>query len=244
MQTRSLGIALFCIFLQSVALADIIKKKNGQVVVGEIKGRIVLRGPVADRKGGKNRRSFTFYSVIRNEHITSIDENGVHSGANGGYLLVSASHPTHAPTDVIVFQALSSSILAAEGFSVLPLPEGGTLVMVPLRLRSSKELPATLAVDLGKFEQSDALRIIKDFQGAESAEIAKIVLDDAAALTEKHKNSHDDGLNLTGALMGELRFEGGKGQVLPRIEVVTSNGATMIPVDQIIAFRGGRKRVP
>jgi len=73
---------LICAFPCSLVFAAKIKKRDGQVVVGTIKGLIVTKGNDA------TTNSVT-YSVVKGGDIESIDENGVHlrAGSKSLYLL-------------------------------------------------------------------------------------------------------------------------------------------------------------
>jgi hypothetical protein len=73
--TRMLLALLIILFIASQALAATVKKKNGQLVRGEITGRIVQKGKT-EKIESRYKYSIVF-NVIEGKGIDTIDERGV-----------------------------------------------------------------------------------------------------------------------------------------------------------------------
>jgi hypothetical protein len=73
--TRLLSALLIILFIASQALAATVKKKNGQLVKGEITGRIVQKGKT--EKIESRYKYSDVFNVIEGKGIDTIDERGV-----------------------------------------------------------------------------------------------------------------------------------------------------------------------
>ena len=231
------------ILMQSLLLAATVKKKNGEVIVGEIKGRVVTKASVQTRKDGPSTSLGINYNLIDGKTIEAIDENGIRGVANTNYLVLAASHEKLPPADASIFGSLTNQSISDGSFSILPLHAGGTLVILPIR--SSVTAGAVdLSIDLGKFTEDDAIRITRDFQGEKSVAALKRAFEFQRTTSEAYKRLKSPALNWTDRIIGELRIEGGKGTIKPGIELETKKGTIVIPVSEIVAFRGRAKRPP
>lgn len=121
-----MGLALL-ILMASTVFAAKIKKKNGQVVEGEIKGTIVLKSIGQSRS--KEDPKVTVYSVqyalISGNEIDVIDEKGVHKTSNR-FAFFSVSQENTPPDDNEVIEIGVN--MPSGPFSFGYTKKGGTVV--------------------------------------------------------------------------------------------------------------------
>jgi len=237
---RVLCIVLVWVFMQSLLFAATVKKKNGQVINGEIKGKIILKGMVQSRKESLSTKYVVNYSLIGGEYIDAIDEDGIHGVRDGKYLLLIVNQENTPANDVKVFESLTSRLIASKEFSFLPLTENTLLVVAPVNT-SVKEGILEVSFDLGKFTRDDVIRIAQDFYGAKRMAVVKQAFEQERLLSEKYKTIGKPTLSWTDKLLGEVRIEGGKGRLIPAIELMTEKGVVTIPVNEIVEFKIDRK---
>jgi hypothetical protein len=120
---------VLCAICGHLLFAATIKKKNGQVVEGEIQGMIVQKGEVKESPGEKDpsiRQYTVTYYVVNGSDIASIDESGVRK-LSPTLAAIIVSQPGSAPRDA---DAVMSGVTMPGGAMFGATPAGGQVIRV------------------------------------------------------------------------------------------------------------------
>lgn len=121
-----LWLIMLCLFVATPLLAATIKKKDGQVLEGEIKGLLVVKSNLTV----PGDETTPIYYLMNGKDISVIDEEGVHlrEGSPGGSATVTASGVR--PTDEEVLATVTPTDKEVRGLTFLSLPNGGEVLLL------------------------------------------------------------------------------------------------------------------
>jgi hypothetical protein len=135
-RTQFIAALLVCLLAGSSALAARVKKKNGEVIEGQIKGTVVARkteGSFVKMEGGRESFSAT-YALIRGGDVQAIDEAGI--SILTGYCAVALAGKDAALDDVAVIRHTLRRPFGS--FLVLDTAKDGTKLMI-LTIKPDKD---------------------------------------------------------------------------------------------------------
>ncbi len=173
-----------------------IKKKNGQIVEGVLKGFIVKKGAVDTKKEGAVTKFSVGYDIVKGDDIELIDEEGIHLREHNLFVNLSVSTENLAPDDLAVlglfnkqleFQLKMNSNREDQIPAILAsqLPKGGTVIQMFGRLSKARVVADSVS---GFFVPNAAGgRFIQNIEVTTARGIIAIPVSEIAALTAPAK---------------------------------------------------------
>ena len=194
---------LLCALASVPVFATKIKKRDGQIVEGVIKGVIVQRETSKTNEG-----YFAKYYPLNGKDIDAVDEDGLHLTKGSPSIVYEVGPEKKLPADVEILQMAMTDINGDYPIGVRVNPDTGVTV---------------IHVGGGEFDvKSFFANSINDYT------VFKI------------KRGPDRAIS-PGQLLSTVRMEKGKMTgINPVLEVNTSQGAVVIPLNQIVDFKGNQ----
>ncbi|MFQ5602682.1 MAG: TonB family protein [bacterium] len=185
-------VILFCVSAVSFLFPGSIKKKNGQIVHGEIKSNVLLKGNIQKSQHGSVIEYTLSYIIINGEDIKAIDENGVHLGKSV-VLLVIVRKENQVPNDKKIVEAALREIrleeLKRKKTNFIKLKEDGSF-MVTTPVGVGKSLFSS------RFSEEDVIRITKHGYGDQAGQLVKYAFEQREKIKEKYDKQNAETLRL------------------------------------------------
>lgn len=225
---RIIALTLLCLLFPQTTFSAEIKKRNGQVIEGDIEGTLVQKGKGWQLKEGRNLEHAYSYMIVNGKGIESIDETGIRTSKDGMYLLWTISARNRALSDAEVFRLVKSH-LEKGGFD----PSGFNYSQL-----ANDTQHITIAYPAHKKDRGVVVAapiIIGAVGGDRGSLLAKKTIEIQAAIAERFNANSADAKALASwndKLIGELSG----GVIIPVIRLKTDKGIVTIPVAEIVAF--------
>lgn len=145
--------------------ASKVRKKNAEMIVGEIMGAIALKENRQERDGSKTEYIAGYYSA-NGRDIEMIGESGVLMDEGSSVVLLTASRKDHLPDDSEVFQAAMEEIMSGGRIdfpTFRSLPGGLNLIIAGMKLGkrglTNVKLLGEVQKEQSKWQITPAIRI-------------------------------------------------------------------------------------
>ncbi|HLG14319.1 MAG TPA: hypothetical protein VJH03_07435 [Blastocatellia bacterium] len=225
------SLLILALLVPGLALAGKVKKKNGQVIEGEIEGTLVQKGRGWQLKDGATVEHVNSYLFVgsKDYEIDSIDESGVSTSYNGWYLLLVVGSRSRMLSDAAVFRSFKSELeragLDPEAFSVRKLASGLIFAVLAYPAHKMDQSKLVVAPIIGGVAA-----------GTRGSLVAKKAVEIQGLMSGRFQGAPSDKqpsiASWPDSLIGELK----DGQLIQAVRVKTSEGTVTIPVKDIVAF--------
>jgi len=226
---RVVTILSICVLAGGSVFGAKIKKRNGQVLEGEIQGALLLKGKGWQIRVGRNLEYVSSYLLVSGKEIDSIDEEGIHISQSGVVLLQLVGNQNRPPYDSEVLKAVSSYLAksGSPGEAGLSTPTSRGPLLVLIALPAMKKSAG----------HKEALRVMGGASGKRAQALVEKAIELEELFSEKYSKAtpNADG-KLISSWQERLLGEEKDGQLMRAIRLKTGEGVVAIPIQEIVAF--------